>query len=72
MPDFYIAYGGKDFLKEEIEAFINSLDKNNIKYHMEFMEGYGHEWAFWDIQVNNFMKWLPRSDFYKESAGRNI
>ncbi len=72
MPAFYIAYGSTDFLKDEIEQFIKAMDDNCIKYQCDYMEGYGHEWAFWDIQVNKFLKWLPRSDGYKDTAGRNI
>ena len=72
MPYFYISYGSEDFLREEIENFIKNMDENNIKYNLDFMEAYGHEWEFWDIQVRKFIKALPRTDFYKSDKGRNI
>jgi hypothetical protein len=26
------------------------------------LAGYGHEWRFWDMQVEKFLDWIPRSD----------
>jgi hypothetical protein len=36
------------------------------------IEGYGHEWRFWDIEVEKFLDWLPREDAYAKKGKRAI
>ena len=33
---------------------------------------YGHEWRFWDMEVEKFMDWLPRTDGYAKAGRRQI
>jgi len=36
------------------------------------MPQYGHEWRFWDIQVEEFLDWIPRTDAYAKTGKRQI
>ena len=35
-------------------------------------EGYGHEWRFWNREVEAFLKWIPRTDKYYSKELRKI
>jgi S-formylglutathione hydrolase FrmB len=77
LPALYYCYGTEDFLKDKQDWFAASLDKEKIKnkldYKKEVLNGYGHEWAFWDIEVRKFLDWIPRTDeYYKEQPIRRI
>ena len=30
------------------------------------VEGYEHEWRYWDLEIGNFLKWIPRTDYYAD------
>lgn len=73
VPAFYYSYGNKDFLLDKQVWFKKALDELGIAYHFNNSEDLGHEWAFWDQEVRNFLDWIPRSDvYYKENPKRNI
>ena len=73
MPAFYYSYGDKDFLFDMQEWFEEELQKKQIPHELEVLQNYGHEWAFWDIQVRKFLDWIPRTDpYYMEQKKRNI
>lgn len=36
------------------------------------ISGYAHEWRFWDIVVEQFMDWLPRTDAFVAEGKRKI
>ena len=40
-------------------------------HRWESVEGFTHEWRFWDMQLERFIKWLPRTDYYKGKV-RNV
>ena len=33
---------------------------------------YGHEWRFWNMEVEKFLDWLPRTDGYAAAGKRQI
>lgn len=73
MPALYYSYGEKDFLFDIQEWFREKLDENQVDYTLEVLPEYGHEWAFWDMQVRKFLDWIPRTDpYYQEAEKRNI
>lgn len=73
MPALYYSYGEEDFLFDIQEWFREKLDENQIEYTLDVLPGYGHEWAFWDMQVKKFLDWIPRTDpYYLEKSLRQI
>ena len=73
MPALYYSYGEQDFLFDIQEWFREKLDENQVDYTLEVLPEYGHEWAFWDMQVEKFLDWIPRTDqYYMEAPKRRI
>lgn len=73
MPDLYYCYGEKDFLFDMQEWFREKLNEDHVKYTLEVLPEYGHEWAFWDMEVRKFLDWIPRTDpYYLERPIRNV
>lgn len=57
-PKLYQCCGTEDFLYEDNINFKNFIEKTGLDYTYE--EGPGvHEWAYWDAQIQNVLKWLP-------------
>ena len=68
-PRFYISNGAKD-LPYFSPAMADLLEESGAEVTRDIgNKPYGHEWAFWDITVREFLDWLPRTDAY---AGRGI
>lgn len=63
-PKAYIACGEKDFLYEDNVAFRDKLIGLGADVTWESLPEYGHEWRFWNIEVERFLDWIPRSDEY--------
>ena len=51
----------KDYLKE------NGVDVTWVS-----VPGYTHEWRFWNLAVEKFLKWIPRTDGYVSAGTRQI
>ncbi len=60
----YIACGENDFIRDSSEDLKRTLEKNGVDFTWVSEQGYGHEWRFWNEQLEKFIKWLPRSDYY--------
>lgn len=72
-PKAHLSTGDQDFLFDAITAFRDELRKLDVDLTYDEMAGFGHEWAFWDIQIKEFMEWLPRTDAYAlEGSKRKI
>ena len=73
-PKAYIAIGSKDFLLEENHAFRDKLVQAGIPVTYEELPEYGHEWRFWNIEVEKFLDWLQpiRTDAYAQEGKRQI
>ncbi len=63
-PALYLTCGEDDFLYENNCQFIRHLESRNITYTWVSEPGYTHEWRFWDLAVERFLDWLPRTDHY--------
>ena len=69
-PALYITCGEDDFLYKNNQTFIRHLDENKIDYTWVSEPGYEHEWRFWDLAVERFLDWIPRTDAYKGAKRR--
>jgi S-formylglutathione hydrolase FrmB len=72
LPKLYIACGEKDFLYEANCKFKDELISLGEDVTWESLAGYGHEWRFWDMQVEKFLDWIPRSDPYGLAGKRQV
>lgn len=72
LPPLYIACGEDDFLFETNTEFKELLTASQADVTWVTLPGYGHEWRFWDIQVEEFLKWIPRTDGYGTKGARKI
>lgn len=63
-PHMYIACGKEDFLYDANVQLIEYLKNNDVPVTVDFVEGYTHEWRFWDMEVERFLDWLDRTDHY--------
>lgn len=60
----FITCGDKDFCYEPNVQFVKALEEKSMNYTWISEENYGHEWRFWDLSVERFLDWLPRTDDY--------
>lgn len=67
-PALYLACGDEDFLYASNVNYHEYLDAHDIDHYWLSLPGYTHEWRFWDICIERFMDWLPRSDGYAGST----
>lgn len=72
LPPIYLVCGEQDFLIEENVRFKDLLIKKEIDHTWVSLSEYGHEWRFWDIQIEEFLKWIPRTDAYSKQQIRSI
>lgn len=66
LPDIYLACGNQDFLLEANHQFDDLMTELQVKHTSEFVDGYQHEWRFWDLEIERYLDWLPRSDAYAQ------
>lgn len=59
-----MACGHQDRLYDVNVKFRDHLIKLGADVTWDEIEQYGHEWPFWDIEVKNFLDWIPRTDYY--------
>lgn len=62
----YLSCGEEDFLFGLNLKFKEHLKTLGIPFTWEQEPGYGHEWRFWDRQVEKFLDWIPRTDCYAQ------
>jgi len=58
LPKFYQACGTLDHNFQMNEQFYNQF-KGRINLTYGSTEGIGHEWSFWDEQIQRVLDWLP-------------
>jgi S-formylglutathione hydrolase FrmB len=69
-PAIYSACGMNDFLFEPNQAFASELGELGADVTWKEVPGFGHEWRFWDQQVEQFLDWIPRDDEYAKLGKR--
>lgn len=72
IPPMYIACGEDDFLYEMNRKYKDTLVENGIDVTWVSLPGYAHEWRFWNMQVEEFLKWIPRTDGYVAKGVRKV
>ena len=63
--------GTEDFLLAPNRAFTAELTELGADVTWKEVPGFGHEWRFWDQQVEAFLDWLPREDVYAKMGKRS-
>ncbi len=71
-PKIYASCGDKDFLYKTDKAFAEELKALGADVTWEETAGYGHEWRFWNEQVEKFLDWIPRTDIYAKMGKRSV
>lgn len=66
-PKIYISCGEKDFLYDTNVEFIEFLKEKGLEHTWVTHPSYGHEWRFWNEQIEAFLDWIPRTDAYKDT-----
>ena len=61
-----LACGDQDGLFAPNEAFRDFLRDKGFAVEWVVGEGYGHEWRFWNREVEAFLDWIPRTDAYAD------
>jgi putative tributyrin esterase len=64
VPDLFLCVGQDDFLYEDITDFHGFLLEQGVQHRYDDLPGYHHEWRLWDMEVLEFLKWIPRTDEY--------
>lgn len=72
LPKLYIACGQKDFVFEANVDFRDQMKALGADVTWVEHPDYGHEWRFWDLQVEAFLNWIERSDAYARRGKRQI
>ena len=71
LPLFYLSCGENDFIYDNSVRLEQAMTNLGVAHRWESVEGFAHEWRFWDMQLERFIKWLPRTDYYKGKV-RNV
>lgn len=71
-PPIYMACGQDDFLYEADKSFMTKLRELGADVTWEELPGYTHEWRFWDLEVEKFLDWIPRTDSYAKAGKRKV
>ena len=64
LPAGYICCGKQDFLYGDVCDFVDKIRKLGAEVTWNPVDGYEHEWRYWDWEIGNFLKWIPRTDLY--------
>ncbi len=60
LPEFFITCGLNDFALERSQSAADFLAKEGYTVHTEWVEGYSHEWDFWDLTLRKAItEWMP-------------
>ena len=72
MPPVYLACGEKDLLYDLCKKYRQLLSDGGVEVKWVSLPQYNHEWRFWDIQAEEFIKWLPRTEGYAAEGSRGV
>jgi putative tributyrin esterase len=66
-PKLYLSCGTKDMLYQKCLAYYKRLRELGADVTWDELP-YAHEWRFWNIQIEKFLDWIPRSDAYSKDG----
>ena len=72
LPAIFLCIGENDFLYEAVQQFHAHLDRLGIAHRYDALPGFEHEFAIWDLELEKFMDWLPRTDYYADKIPHKI
>ena len=72
MPFIFLACGDKDILLPDSNLIHEELEELNIPHLYTIEKDYAHEWRFWDLELERFIKGLKRIDLYKAESPRGV
>jgi putative tributyrin esterase len=72
LPKIYIACGEEDSIIGGNKKLGEDLAAMGADVTWESLPGYKHEWRFWDLQVEKFLDWIPRTDPFAKAGKRQV
>lgn len=66
LPPVYVTCGEDDFIYDNSLRLAEKLRALGLPHTWESTPHFSHEWRFWDLALERFMRWLPRTDAYAE------
>ena len=63
-PKIYDACGANDFMIRDNEEYAQELKELGYDVTWKKVPGFAHEWRFWDQQIEQFLDWIERDDYY--------
>lgn len=64
LPQIFCCIGDHDFLIDSVDRFHQYMESLQVEHRYDRIDGYEHEWGFWDMEIQQFLDWLPRTDVY--------
>lgn len=63
----YMTCGDKDFIYESDVKFVEAMKEKGMNVEWISVKGYEHEWRFWNLAIERFLDWIPRTDEYSNA-----
>lgn len=68
MPRYYITSGLYEYGMMPFQALLKKdLETAGVEVTYRVTRSFGHEWGFWDLAVQDYLNWLPRTDAYAKT-----
>ncbi|MCW2699657.1 MAG: esterase family protein [Blastococcus sp.] len=61
LPSLYMCCGTEDALIDDNRAYADACAAASVPVRTDFGPG-GHDWAYWDVQIQDVLAWLPLRD----------
>ncbi len=71
-PLIYMSCGDQDHLYETDKKFAQELRDAGADVTWSETAGMDHEWRFWNQEVERFLDWIPRDDYYAKLGKRKV
>lgn len=71
-PRIYMACGDADAIYARAAEYRDLLRSLGADVTWDELPDYDHEWRFWDIEVEKYLNWIPRTDFYSMQEKRRV
>lgn len=63
----YMTCGDKDFVYESDVKFVEAMKEKGMNVDWISVKDYEHEWRFWNLAIERFLDWIPRTDDYSNA-----
>lgn len=69
MPRYYITSGTREFAMMPYQSLLRQdMERAGIDVTYCVSRPFGHEWGLWDLAVQDFLNWIPRTDAYAQTV----